>query len=720
MIINKIIVENFQSYFNVNEIEFGKGLNLIIGNGGKGKSKLFNAFYWALFGKIYITDNGWEDTNTLESSPKIGMCSHEVINKRALCNTLLEKTVKANVTIELSNNENGREVDYIIERCIIAKRISGDSWTECDDWNVLPSELKVSYDSVSGTVVRDNEYAKLVIEDLFPEGIRNYIWFQGESLDSLINFRKKETLKAAVKHISYYPMYEKLSQIISLATDKISRLELKKSKEQNKNNKEIQTLISTLESDKIKLDRARQDKVQLENEIIMLESTLHKDEKKLDGLSSFTDLVENYNRCEQELKDVMHEMDTLDAYQRSELPKSWILRGVNDMVDECKQIILNYTTEQDTLPEKKYLDNPGRAKLEEILYDHKCYVCGQDVLEHSKAYDTITRRIKEQEEYLREAEEYAVNMGFNKKFERFIGSITDFPDSIKISLSVIDKNFQNSENNIDKLMSKRKILFERKAKLDEQMADIKSKYHVDPKQEAGSAGVITSGLKATRGHVERLNRKLDHVKSQIYSLEVEIKRCEKELSRFNASSKGSIIAETEWKNISEFLTAICGKVQEKARKELLHKIQARANNFYDQFTKHDNSYKGSITINEDYSIAFDPGLNTSHEDRKKMSIINALLSLNQEALNVYYPFISDAPTSNFDLETSQSYLFAIKDMYEQTIIMTKDVDISNKWFLDLKLSNNVAKIYQLESELFDSTGVEPAIHEVATKIIRIK
>ena len=35
------------------EVEFSNGLNLIIGNGGKGKSKLFNAFYWVLFGKIY-------------------------------------------------------------------------------------------------------------------------------------------------------------------------------------------------------------------------------------------------------------------------------------------------------------------------------------------------------------------------------------------------------------------------------------------------------------------------------------------------------------------------------------------------------------------------------------------------------------------------------------------------------------------------------------------
>src|SRR5690606_1106243 len=107
------------------------------------------------------------------------------------------------------------------------------------------------------------------------------------------------------------------------------------------------------------------------------------------------------------------------------------------------------------------------------------------------------------------------------------------------------------------------------------------------------------------------------------------------------------VDETEWKNISIFLEDICKRVKENARKDLLKKIEERANSFYQKFTEHDNGYKGEVIINDDYSIDFDPNLYTSHDDRKKMSIINAMLSLNQEALNTYYPFITDAPTSSF-------------------------------------------------------------------------
>ena len=46
-----------------------------------------------------------------------------------------------------------------------------------------------------------------------------------------------------------------------------------------------------------------------------------------------------------------------------------------------------------------------------------------------------------------------------------------------------------------------------------------------------------------------------------------------------ANNTGTVtqVAETEWKHISTFLEAVCKDVQEKARKELLKKIEERAN-----------------------------------------------------------------------------------------------------------------------------------------------
>ena len=131
-------------------------------------------------------------------------------------------------------------------------------------------------------------------------------------------------------------------------------------------------------------------------------------------------------------------------------------------------------------------------------------------------------------------------------------------------------------------------------------------------------------------------------------------------------------------------------------------------------------YKGSIEINDDYSIIFDAGLNTSHEDRKKMSIINALLSLNQEAIGTYYPFISDAPTSSFDPSTTHKYLMGIKDIFHQTIIMTKDVEIGSNKYEDLVRQDKVSRIYQLDTKSYRSDGQKPEIWEVSTFVKSLK
>ena len=59
MIINSITMKNFQCYYGEhedNKFEFTDGLNLIIGNNGAGKSKFYDAFYWVLNDKIFLSD----------------------------------------------------------------------------------------------------------------------------------------------------------------------------------------------------------------------------------------------------------------------------------------------------------------------------------------------------------------------------------------------------------------------------------------------------------------------------------------------------------------------------------------------------------------------------------------------------------------------------------------------------------------------------------------
>jgi DNA sulfur modification protein DndD len=721
MKINSITINNFQSYYEEQTIEFGDGLNLIIGNGGKGKSKLFNAFYWVLFGKIYVTSEGWCTTDDLYLSSHKALHKFEYINKKALYDAKIDGKVDCYVQLDLTDDKGH---NYIIERQASAIRQPVQEWDKPESWNVSPSSLKVTYDVATGTKNVNGIMAESIITDLFPEGIRGYIWFQGESLDSLIDFRKKQNLKDAVRHISYYPYYEKLTSIISKAKAKIESQESRKLREANKQNSEIRSLILKIDFLRGKIQTEEENKKKYENNIAQIEIALADDETKMQGLAGFSKLIKDYDECEKEILRINNQLTEIDNSQRSLLPSLWILRGTDKLIEKSKEIISSHVELETSVPEKKYIDEPSRAKLEDILNkDHQCFVCGSPVDEaHPHAVEWILNRLRMQEEYYKELDDFRNNLEFSKQFNMLVGKIQDYPDFVLRSLKGIDRQFQETEEEMDRLIAKRRKQLEKKTELDKQIENVKQKYGVDPHREASTVPTLTSNIRASRGNLEKQRKLLESCKSAISDYTRQQQDAERELNSMGANNTGTVtqVAETEWKHISTFLEAVCKDVQEKARKELLKKIEERANEFYEKFTEHDKGYKGRVEIDEDYTITFDGGLNTSHEDRKKMSIINALLSLNQDALQTYYPFISDAPTSSFDPSTTHKYLLGIKDIFGQSIIMTKDVEVGSDKYRDLYNQDNVSRILQLDSQIYRDDAKEPEIWEVSTIVKSLK
>lgn len=719
MKINSITINNFQSYYGEQTIEFGDGLNLIIGNGGKGKSKLFNAFYWVLFGKIYVTSEGWCTTDNLYQSSHKALHNYEYFNKKALSEAKVDGKISCSVQLELEDDKGN---NYIIERQASTIRQPQSEWDKPESWSLPVASLKVTYDVPTGTKTVNGIIADGVVSDLFPEGIRGYIWFQGESLDSLINFRNRQNLKEAVRHISYYPFYEKLTAIIGEAKNKIAKQEVRKLTEVNKQNNEAKALLARIRMLRERIQIEEENKKKHQQNIEIIQIALADDESKMEGLAGFSNLISDYDNCEKEIIRLNNRLTELDTEQRRLLPSLWLLRGIDGMIEQSKQIISSHVEEESSLPEKKYIDEPSRIKLEEILNkDHRCFVCGSPVDEaHPHAVEWIMNRLKMQEEYYKELEDYRNNMEFSKQFNMFVGKIQDYPDYLLRSLKGIDKQFQDIADDEEKLMALRKKQHDKRNELEKKIEDVKRKYGVDPHKEASNVPRLTTSIKASRSNLEKEKKLLNSCISTIKEYNFHLEEAERNLGSSSGTSAITKVAETEWKNISIFLESICRDVQEKARKELISKIQIRANEFYDKFTEHDRGYKGRIEINDDYTISFDAGLNTSHEDRKKMSIINALLSLNQEAIGTYYPFISDAPTSSFDPSTTHKYLMGIKDIFHQTIIMTKDVEIGSDKYNDLIKQDKVSRVFQLDTQSYRSDSKKPEIWEVSTIVKSLK
>lgn len=74
--------------------------------------------------------------------------------------------------------------------------------------------------------------------------------------------------------------------------------------------------------------------------------------------------------------------------------------------------------------------------------------------------------------------------------------------------------------------------------------------------------------------METLQRKLDVSKQTLSNYRSELRIAERELEKLGAKDTTvAKVPETEWKHISTFLEDICKRVQESARKDLLHKLK---------------------------------------------------------------------------------------------------------------------------------------------------
>jgi DNA sulfur modification protein DndD len=62
----------------------------------------------------------------------------------------------------------------------------------------------------------------------------------------------------------------------------------------------------------------------------------------------------------------------------------------------------------------------------------------------------------------------------------------------------------------------------------------------------------------------------------------------------------------------------------------------------------------------------------------------------------------------------------VKDIFEQTIIMTKDVIIGDENYQELYSNSKIARIYELSSNIHISENRDPEIHEVSTYIKPLK
>ena len=342
-------LKNFRQFYGKSLIEFAHeenaGITVVHGENGSGKTSLLNAFKWVLYGTT--------DFDTGEST---------ILNERALAETTVGATVPMEIRLEFEHEST----KYVVTRTQNYKRDS----KELKASEVGKSVPKVTCVDSKGQY-RESANPANEINQLIPEKMHSYFFFNGERIDRLANVSASGEIQDAIRTLMGLELVER-------ANDHLRRLvisELRKEASESASadyqqlSKEVAKKIE--ERDDYE-DRRRQASANVEG----FKRELSSINAAFQEISEIKIKVEKRNSLEQlnemlvqELKEIEGDITELIAKSGSLAFLKDTMQSVKDTLDECRK--------RGELP-----SNIRRTFIDDLLHRCEC-ICKTSLSEGS-------------------------------------------------------------------------------------------------------------------------------------------------------------------------------------------------------------------------------------------------------------------------------------------------------------------------------------------------
>ena len=703
MLIKSIKLKNFQCYYgDKHEINFTKGLNIITGSIASGKSKLFDAFYWVLNDKIFVTGKDWVSTKNLGISLVNDKAKYESQSVSDLIETSVEIVVKTNI------GKSSKPVEYTIRREYLISRRGMNDCFDPSAWTTSAPALTVEYVNQinSNHEIAQGQEAIEIIENLFPAKISPYIWFQGEALDKLIDFDNKGTIRKAIDYISYVPLYKTMNNIITIVDNKISKAARKEVGKLSLNVKLYNDLSRQIE-DKTKSTKNNtqfvEDKLKT-----LTERTAQMDEVEsaLSALADFPKLSEEKIEISNDLININNDIERLDLKERKRFSSSWMLYGAKNLFQTAADRLIEFEDYRQSLISKEYelpMDVPGDHYLNKMLKNKVCMICDRPAEKDSEAYDNIKAKLnrKVKPEHLTPENEQINTEVLT--FKAKLGSLSRNYGSIKGEIIQHKKKLND-------FYKEREIYNEKLHTVNDDIDKLYTKRGIDISDGAQTHRTKHGEYTLLNEEIRNLNRKIEGAKASVRDADMAIAKLEKEMSNIQRVSSDVNVVEEEIAKYTKYLANYISQIEKKEYNKLIDQIESEANMNFEEITSVNKTIDGRIKIDREtfrvLNIDEDgrelQNYNTGHYTLMKMCIINAIISLTNDYKDASYPFITDAPTSNLDDKATFAYLESISGTFEQSIVITKD--ISEDEIEEIKKKDYISSLFFLKIK--NNTGNE--------------
>lgn len=681
-IINSISFKNFFNYygdFENNTYNLEEGINIIIADNGAGKSKFFNAFLWLFYDQILDSDT--------KQKINIKNAGVKIISDKAKNETAVGDYITCGVCVEYTS---GTRYKYKIIKSFTATRLD-ENITDESSWQFVMNELEVNRTELvlhKYKPVYDENEKKQIIDKLIMPAFRQYSFLQGEEVDDIIDFSKKESIERAVENLTDIKKYEQVHKLLEEFKEKAFRDVQKQLKTNNAQNERFDNAVK--EKEKIEQQLA-QEKLKLEqyNEtLVNAEAEKNKLDKRYANAEKRKELDDQLKPLRKKLRDKKDEFETfLDRINNRFFDGNfaWIALGFENEVNKFNELNDDFLDERyrrKTLKEVEKNPNdfftvmpigsPDAASIDKMIKQEHCYVCNREAKRGTPAHNYLIK-MNERQKSEEVGEPFVKN-----DLKNFFGDLQinaqpfyTKSDSIKDSIIKTKEKEVELQDSIERLKKRIKSL-------EDDRNTIMIAGH-DAEQSARD--IINDYNGAVRRISDAENKINDIIVPKINKLKRDLKTINEEVKSLNKSNNIPDGYNDNYEVLSD-LEEAAGKAKDKVFDGMINLLEEHANIHFKNLIKNNDLSGGILKFEKNLngSINFNYldskgnsvyGSSEGFQRMKKFSVVMAIISANNAEYN--YPLLADAPISAFGEGFTEGFFEAIGDVFPQSIVLVKEL-----------------------------------------------
>ena len=659
-IIKSVAFENFYNYYGnyeANEYQFKAGINIVNADNNMGKSKFYNGFMWMLRDQVYDSDiKAFVDANESLVKMASGKAKAE------------DHLFKVGFRVIFTNGD----VEYTVEKYSNFSTSDGQLLHTPSMMSVLKKENNADI-----PVLDKDEQMDIINKVFIPLSIRNYALLQGESMDRLVDLSSKKALSDTIDTLAGISILKGICDISRKMAKMADSLYQTKDSENSKND-------TAKQREKAKRTAFIQNIEKLKEEIEAAKDEFNAAKRKKEELDAYisnsTKRIEIRSKLDANtiaIKDAKKNIDDIEMSITKRLfdeENPWLLMGMQDELEVFDAKREKYIGELARMNDDGALvimlpeGSPDTSSLERMLKTEVCEVCGQRAHKGSGAWNHI-KMILDRPKKISTT---------RNDFKDFYGMLQKSASSYLMSIPRLGSKIEDVKVRLDKM----------KDDLDE-LEEKKNDIFTELNNAGGNADNSEYNDRNIVADYHRVNSVITEKENEINGKNKMVEKMEDALAAINQklSSYKKAADVEKYEEFAQVLAKINTVIEETKDDIFGRTIEAlaqNANEKYKALTSGNQSSGGILDFQRDHDIVNVTirdvnngeitGLGTGFQRMKQLAIVMAVISSKIGDEKMFdYPFISDAPFSEFGENFINNFFAVAPEVFSQSIIMIKEL-----------------------------------------------